>query len=167
MSDEETRVTNPLTGGEKGSKLPQLFWAPPRALIEVAKVYGYGAEKYTPNNFRKGYSWSLSYNSLIRHVLASEGGEDIDPESGLFHLAQAAWHCLTLIQFYYDKQEGNQPPELDDRWATVTAECCGGEPRTSSTCMTCGYVEGGNPSFTCAQHQTKAVLRGPSEMLGE
>jgi len=116
MTDEETRVTNSLTGGEKGSKLPQLFWAPPAALRELAKVYGYGAEKYAPNNFRKGYNWSLSYNSLLRHVLAAEEGEDIDPESGLLHLAQAAWHCLTLIQFYLDKESGAHPPELDDRW---------------------------------------------------
>lgn len=116
MTEEETRVTNPLTGGEKGSKLPQLFWAPPAALIELAKVYGYGAGKYAPNNFRKGYKWSLSYNSLLRHVLASEEGEDIDPESGLLHLAQAAWHCLTLIQFYFDKESGAHPEELDDRW---------------------------------------------------
>ncbi|KKM27369.1 hypothetical protein LCGC14_1575330, partial [marine sediment metagenome] len=116
MSDEETRVTNPLTGGEKGSKLPQLFWAPPAALRELAKVYGYGAEKYAPNNFRKGYNWSLSYNSLLRHVLAAAEGEDRDPESGLLHLAQAAWHCLTLIQFYLDKESGAHPPELDDRW---------------------------------------------------
>ena len=116
MTDEETRVTNKLTGGEKGSKLPQLFWAPPAALRELAKVYGYGAEKYAPNNFRKGYNWSLSYNSLLRHVLAAAEGEDRDPESGLLHLAQAAWHCLTLIQFYLDKESGAHPPELDDRW---------------------------------------------------
>ncbi len=116
MTEEETRVTNQLTGGEKGSKLPQLFWAPPDALLELAKVYGYGAEKYAPNNFRKGYNWSLSYNSLLRHVLASEAGEDIDPESGLLHLAQACWHALTLIQFYFDKESGAQPEELDDRW---------------------------------------------------
>jgi hypothetical protein len=35
----ETRIKNPLTGGEKGSKDSQLFWAPPEALLELGKVY--------------------------------------------------------------------------------------------------------------------------------
>ena len=125
MDEGETRVTNPLTGGEKGSKLAQLFWAPPDALVELAKVYGYGAEKYAPNNFRKGYNWSLSYNSLLRHILASEAGEDIDPESGLLHMAQAAWHCLTLIQFMFDKETGAHPAELDDRYQPLASKPCG------------------------------------------
>lgn len=123
---EEVRVKNPLTGGEKGSKVQQLFWAPPRALLELARVYGYGAGKYAPHNFRKGYAWSLSYNALLRHVLASMDGEDTDPESGNLHLAAAAWHCLTLIQFLFDKQEGTLPAELDDRWLREPpADCCG------------------------------------------
>jgi len=113
---EETRVTNELTGGAKGSKPAQLFWTPPMALLELARVNGMGAEKYAPHNFRKGFNWSLSYNSLYRHILMSIEGEDIDPESGLLHLAQAAWHCLTLIQFYFDKETGAHPAELDDRW---------------------------------------------------
>lgn len=113
---KETRVKNTLTGGEKGTKIHQLFWAPPRALMELARVYGYGANKYAPHNFRKGYNWSLSYNALLRHILASMEGEDRDEESGNLHLAAAAWHCLTLIQFLFDKQEGRMPAELDDRW---------------------------------------------------
>lgn len=148
---EETRVTNPLTGGAKGSKPAQIFWTPPRALLEVGKVNGMGAEKYEPHNFRKGYNWSLSYNSLLRHVMASIDGEDIDPESGLLHMAHAAWHALALIQFYFDKESGAHPPELDDRWHPP--DCCGGEPPTSSDCSTCGCREAGNASFTCARHQ--------------
>ena len=152
---EETRVTNPLTGGQKGSKPAQLFWSPAHALLEVARVNGMGAEKYSPHNFRKGYNWSLSYNSLLRHVMLSEAGEDIDPESGLLHMAHAAWHALTLIQFYFDKESGAHPAELDDRWVPVPADCCNGEPKTSSSCPTCGCVDGGNASFACRRHQEK------------
>lgn len=121
MSEEE-RVKNPLTGGEKGSKPAQLFWTPPLALAEVAKVNGMGAKKYAPHNFRRGYAWSLSYDALYRHLLASIGGEDIDPDSGLLHMAHSAWHALTLIQFYYDKESGAHPPELDDRWKGLVEE---------------------------------------------
>ena len=116
MADDEQRIKNPLTGGEKGSKPAQLFWAPPEAVLEVAKIYGYGNGKYAPHNYRRGYNWSLSYNALMRHVLASISGEDIDPESGLPHMAHAAWHCLALLQFLLDQQAGKQPVELDDRW---------------------------------------------------
>ena len=116
---DELRVTNPLTGGQKGSKQAQLFDAPPEALLELAKVYGHGAEKYSHHNYRKGYNWSLSYNALFRHLLASINGEDIDPESGLPHMAHSIWHCLTLTQFLLDKEAGRHPPELDDRWVVA------------------------------------------------
>ena len=114
---DETIITNSVTGGQKGSKLAQLFDAPPEALLELAKVYGYGAEKYDHHNYRKGYAWSLSYNAMLRHILASMGGEDIDPESGLPHMAHATWHGLALTQFLIDKLNGNHPVELDDRFA--------------------------------------------------
>lgn len=116
---KEVTVTNSLTGGQKGSKPAQLFDAPPEALLELAKVYGYGAEKYDHHNYRKGYNWSLSYNALLRHVLASINGEDFDPESGLPHMAHAAWHCLTLTQFLLDRKANRTPPELDDRYSAA------------------------------------------------
>lgn len=110
-SEVEERIVNPETGGMKGQKLPQLGWAPPGSLMELAKVYGMGAKKYSPTNYRAGYNWSLSVNAMWRHFLAWEAGESIDPETGGHHLAMAAWHCLTLIYF-----EGKYP-ELDDvRW---------------------------------------------------
>jgi Domain of unknown function (DUF5664) len=95
----ETRVTDPDTGGEKGEKLAQLGALDPTSLMEVAKVAGYGCKKYARYNFLKGYRWSLSYDALQRHLHAFWGGENIDPESGLPHLAHACWHCLTLLSF--------------------------------------------------------------------
>lgn len=99
MSDVETRVVDPVTGGEKGQKLAQLGAVDPAALMEVARVAGFGAEKYARYNFAKGYAWSLSFDAMMRHLLAFWGGEEGDPESGLPHLAHAAWHCLALLTF--------------------------------------------------------------------
>jgi len=96
---DEVRITDPITGGEKGQKLAQLGAIHPTALLELGKVAGYGASKYARYNFLKGYRWSLSYDALQRHVHAFWAGEDTDPESGLAHLAHAAWHCLTLLTF--------------------------------------------------------------------
>jgi hypothetical protein len=97
--EKETRITDPKTGGQKGSKLAQLGGLEPRAILEMAKVAGYGAAKYDRYNFLKGYRWSLSYDALQRHVHLFWAGEDRDEESKLYHLAHAAWHCLTLLSF--------------------------------------------------------------------
>jgi len=104
----EVRIVS-SSGGEKGSKLAQLGAVDPLALLELAKVAGYGAQKYARYNFIKGYDWSLSYDALQRHLLAFWSGEDTDPGSGLPHAAHAAWHCLTLIHFT------QQHPGFDDR----------------------------------------------------
>ena len=107
--DTETRVTDPDTGGQKGGKLVRLDLAPVGAMLELGRVYGYGAQKYDEHNWRKGYAWSLSFAALMRHVMAFWGGENIDPESGLHHLAHAQWHCQILQTF------GHIRPEKDDR----------------------------------------------------
>jgi hypothetical protein len=95
----ETRVVDPETGGAKGSKLAQLGALDPAALLEVAKVAGFGGKKYDRFNYAKGYAWSLTYDALLRHLLAFLDGEEVDSESGLPHCAHAAWHCLALLTF--------------------------------------------------------------------
>ncbi len=105
----EVRIVNQLTGGEKGSKAAEFAWVPSQPLVEVAKVYGFGAKKYAKRNWERGYDWSLSYSALQRHLHAFWGGEEIDPESGLQHLAHAVFHCLALIEWQ------KTHPEMDDR----------------------------------------------------
>lgn len=95
----ETRITDPVTGGQKGQKLAQLGAIDPNALLELARVAGFGAQKYERNNFLKGYAWSLSFDAMMRHALAFASGEDRDPESGMLHTAHAAWHALALTAF--------------------------------------------------------------------
>jgi 5'-nucleotidase len=97
-SNIETRITSP-TGGQKGSKLAQLSALDPNSIRLVAEVAGFGAQKYEKLNFMKGYDWSLSYDAAQRHQLAFWNGEDNDPESGLPHLAHAAWHMLAQLSF--------------------------------------------------------------------
>lgn len=82
---------------------------PPRAIIEVARAYTYGAGKYTDFNWQKGLPWSRLYAAAQRHLHAYWSGEDLDPESRLYHLAHAIYNCLTLIEYY------ETHPELDDR----------------------------------------------------
>lgn len=105
----EKIIVNEKTGGRKGSKPERYSLLPWEVLDEIARVYAFGSEKYDDHNWTKGYDWSLSFDSLIRHATAFWRGEDVDPESGLKHLAHAAWHCIALIYFMeYHKN-------LDDR----------------------------------------------------
>ena len=99
MPEQETRITDPVTGGQKGQKAAQLGALDPQSLLAVARVAGFGAEKYDRFNFARGYDWSLSFDAMQRHLLLWADGQDLDDESGEPHLAHAAWHCLALLTF--------------------------------------------------------------------
>ena len=79
------------------------------ALEEVVKVYTLGAEKYGERNWEKGISYTRIFAAVMRHIVAWWNGEDADSESGLSHLAHAAWGMLALL--YYEKHR----KEFDDR----------------------------------------------------
>jgi hypothetical protein len=83
---------------------------PPGALIEVLKVLEMGAQKYSPWNWTKGLNYLSVCDSLDRHVLAFKGGEDKDPESGLYHAAHIIANALFLLHFLQTNRT-----ELDDR----------------------------------------------------
>lgn len=72
---------------------------PPEALIEIAKVLAFGAEKYGRHNWRKGMAWSRLAGAILRHLFAWMQGEDKDPESGLSHLAHAGCDILFLMSY--------------------------------------------------------------------
>ena len=72
---------------------------PPEALLEIAKVFHFGAVKYARDNYRLGMSWSRMQDAATRHWLAWQQGEDHDPQSGLHHLAHAG--CCTMMALTY------------------------------------------------------------------
>ena len=86
---------------------------PPEALTEIAKVFGFGADKYGINNWRKdgdNTSWLRTYSSIQRHLNAWLAGQDSDPESGLNHLTHAATQIMILMVHQMEH------PEVDDRY---------------------------------------------------
>lgn len=94
----EVRITSE-TGGQKGSKPEQISTIDPKALLALAEVSGFGAQKYAAYNYLKGYDWNLSYDAAQRHLMEFWAGEDRDQESGLLHPLHAAWHCLAMSSF--------------------------------------------------------------------
>jgi hypothetical protein len=130
-SPGETRYTDPITGGMKGQKEDRFGGADPLAMIELAKVYGMGEQKYDRFNYLKGYPWSLSVDALFRHLFAFLSGEDVDPESGLLHTAHVSWHANTLTSFQLrgigtDDRAPN--PWHDDREPTCCDYACYEDP---------------------------------------
>lgn len=93
----------------------------PIALAEIAKVLGKGRDKYGAQNWRAGMAWSRLIGAVLRHVLAFNGGEDKDPETGLSHLAHAACGLIFLLEYEQKRKD------FDDRYKTdtkaVSASC--------------------------------------------
>lgn len=107
----EVRTTSE-TGGQKGVKPERWDLIPWRALAEVSRVYAFGATKYEDHNWRKGYEWSKAFAAEQRHVAEKFWGEaeDLDPESGLNHLAHGVFHLLSMLEWSLSR------PEFDDRF---------------------------------------------------
>ena len=72
---------------------------PADALEELVRVYTTGAEKYAERNWEKGMAWCRAFGSLMRHAWAWMRGEDLDPETGIHHMAHAAFRCLQLVSY--------------------------------------------------------------------
>lgn len=89
---------------------PQWALLPAQSLEEVAKVYTFGATKYAPNNWRKGMCWSRTFSAIMRHAWAFWRGETYDKETGLHHMAHAAFGCLTLIEYTRKKTPKDDRP---------------------------------------------------------
>jgi len=82
----------------------------PWGMEQIAKVYTYGTIKYDDDNWWKGLKWKKDVlGCIFRHVWKWVRGEKLDDESGLHHLAHAAWNCIALME--YERNEIG----IDDR----------------------------------------------------
>lgn len=107
---KEFRFKDPTTGAEKGVKLARMDLIPPIPHWEVGEHFGLGSRKYSDNNWRKGYPWSISMAALERHWLLFKAGEDFDDHepdcppdcvvhTGSAHIIAVMWHCYVLREF--------------------------------------------------------------------
>ena len=73
-----------------------------RALMEVAKVGTMGARKYSDNGWEHVPDGFNRYtDAMWRHLLE----EGLDEESGLPHLAHAAWNILAVLELMVREDE--------------------------------------------------------------
>ena len=88
--------------GEAGKKKAPLNLLPPYALEQCSWVHKLGSEKYGPYNWRKtGVCASTYVAAIMRHLNAWRDGEDLDPESGISHIAHVACSCNILLDADY------------------------------------------------------------------
>ena len=78
-----------------------------RALMAVAGVTTFGAEKYAPDGWQHVPNGAERYaDALERHLLLGST-ERLDPESGLHHKAHAAWNALAVLELALREEEKN------------------------------------------------------------
>lgn len=116
-ADKAQQTVQPGTKYD-GSK-PRVDLLPIYPILEEAKVLTYGAAKYDARNWEKGFDWSRAYGALLRHLFAFWQGEDIDPESGLHHLAHAACELDFLFEFTRTHKEFDDRPGQSGKTTTV------------------------------------------------
>lgn len=76
-----------------------------RALFEVGRVGTYGAEKYTDNGWVKVEGGKERYTDAAYRHLAEDELNWIDTSTTLFHLAQAAWNLLAVLELRLREME--------------------------------------------------------------
>lgn len=82
---------------KNGIDKPQLSLIPQHALIEVAKVFMYGARKYDAYNYCKGEKNTVYIDACMRHINQYLLNQDNDNESGLLHLAHGVANLMMII----------------------------------------------------------------------
>lgn len=109
MTSADTNGATKYDGGK-----PRMSLVDPYALTEFAKALTFGEKKYGTHNWRKGFRYSRLLDGAMRHINAFNDGEDLDPESGLSHLAHAMCNLMFLLK------NTQTHPELDDRHNSIS-----------------------------------------------
>lgn len=102
------------SGARYNGGKPDFSLIPLSTLEDEARVWMYGKQKYAAWNWAKGMAWSVPLACALRHLAAWQRGEDVDPESGLPHLAHVMCNIrmLTLYTKTYPEGDDRPPKEL-------------------------------------------------------
>lgn len=64
----------------------------------------FGAQKYAPDNWKKGLDKKEILESTMRHLAALMDGEDKDKESGISHMGHIQCNAMFFNYFNKDKK---------------------------------------------------------------
>lgn len=98
---------------DKGKKFdagkPMIGLISAYAIEQEARVMTFGAGKYGFHQWRLGLSYIRTISAVLRHIFAFLRGEDLDPETGIHHLAHARCGLAFVLEYTQTR------PEKDDR----------------------------------------------------
>lgn len=92
-------------GGGKG----RMDLLPYFSMIELAKHFEDGANKYSDNNWRRGIPLSVYFDSAMRHMAKAAMGWDDEP-----HMRAVLWNIACFIETKERIRLGDLPKDLDD-----------------------------------------------------
>jgi hypothetical protein len=124
-----------------------------KALEPMVQVLMYGAKKYTKDgvsgahNWKKGLPVTATIDSLMRHLTAYLGGEELDPESGLPHIGHIMCNIMFISHFtgtkWDDREKTDTPVDIGELIKSMEATA----PRnTFSTLVTMSKEDALNPN---------------------
>lgn len=76
-----------------------------KSIEPLVRVLMFGAEKYSPDNWKKGLDKKEILESMMRHLAAMIDGETHDAESGLPHIGHIQCNAM-FYQYMMDKSTG-------------------------------------------------------------
>ena len=105
------------------SKKPKMHLLPPKAIVEVAKVLTFGAQKYGAENWKELEDLQNRYTAgALRHIFAHMDGEQLDAETGLSHMAHAL--CCLLFKLEIELEDGKSKEEESRETNTTEHTAC-------------------------------------------
>lgn len=130
-----------------GASIKRVFWYvatlyntdnPQRtARLELARVLHFGAEKYSPQNWRKGFKWSRLWRAAYSHIEAHKAGDIYDDEAGLLHLSHALCCLMFLI---VHERDGLGEDDRAEIWPEV-APAVDEDPQTDVAVDLVGFTQ--------------------------
>jgi hypothetical protein len=94
---------------KKDGNKPMWDLLPMEQVGKIVGVLTFGAKKYSKDGWKAVPDAKNRYfAAMMRHIVAHQGGEKVDQESGLSHLSHAAC-CLTFLMWLED----NDAPLVD------------------------------------------------------
>lgn len=124
--EQNTKPTNPKDA--IGIRKAPLSCVPMNVVAEIGTGMLEGAAKYGRHNYRAiGVRASVYFDATMRHLISWWEGEDIDPDSGMNHVAKALTSLTVLRDAQLqgkcedDRPPKSQPfyPQLNDQAAAI------------------------------------------------
>ncbi len=103
-----------------------------KSMEPMVRVLEFGAKKYSPHNWKRGFVGSELLESAMRHLTAMMDGEVTDSESGLSHAGHVQCNMMFYNYFnnFNNKENDNtekvccsSPNSTGSSFGTDTCEC--------------------------------------------